>query len=319
KGNHQDVAKVWHNGVMISFILMIFVVLVMNFFAEHLLRLLRVEEALIPGSVSYLRALSVGAPAILMFNSLRAVCEGVARPVPITIVCGIGFIVNAILNYVLVNGYEPIGLPSYGIIGSGLGTGLTFWVMLFLLFSFTFIDPRLRSLKLVRKFEKPDHRFQEMMRIGLPSGATLFAEVAIFSAAGLILGQFGTVVVASHQISLAITSMIFMIPLSVAMALTAMNDQRMGRMDYVSVLRVSKIGRIVVLGLMIVTSLILFGARFHIPQLFNSNPEIIHMSAGLIIYSILFQLPDGLQISANGILRGMKDTKVPMYLGIASY
>ena len=172
---------------------MIFVVLVMNFFAEHLLRLLRVEEALIPGSVSYLRALSVGAPAILMFNSLRAVCEGVARPVPITIVCGIGFIVNAILNYVLVNGYEPIGLPSYGIIGSGLGTGLTFWVMLFLLFSFTFIDPRLRSLKLVRKFEKPDHRFQEMMRIGLPSGATLFAEVAIFSAAGLILGQFGTV------------------------------------------------------------------------------------------------------------------------------
>ena len=319
KGNHQDVAKVWHNGVMISFILMIFVVLVMNFFAEHLLRLLRVEETLIPGSVSYLRALSVGAPAILMFNSLRAVCEGVARPVPITIVCGIGFIVNAILNYVLVNGYEPIGLPSYGIIGSGLGTGLTFWVMLFLLFSFTFIDPRLRSLKLVRKFEKPDHRFQEMMRIGLPSGATLFAEVAIFSAAGLILGQFGTVVVASHQISLAITSMTFMIPLSVAMALTAMTGQRMGRMDYASVLRVSKMGRTVVLGLMIVTSLILFGARFHIPQLFNSNPEIIHMSAGLIIYSILFQLPDGLQISANGILRGMKDTKVPMYLGIASY
>ncbi|MHC5226432.1 MATE family efflux transporter [Ignatzschineria sp. LJL83] len=318
-GRSQDVAKIWHNGVLISFELMLLVMLIMNFSAEYLLRFLRVEESLIPGSVSYLRALSVGVPAILLFNSLRAVCEGVARPVPITIVCGVGFVVNAILNYVLVNGYEPIGLPSYGIVGSGLGTGLTFWVMLILLGLFTYVDPRLRSLKLICPVTKPDHRLTEMIKVGLPSGATLFAEVAIFSAAGLILGQFGAVVVASHQISLAITSMTFMIPLSVAMALTAMTGQGMGRKDYASVLRISYMGRMVALGLMVITSLLLFFARFHIPQLFNENPEIIHMSAGLIIYSILFQLPDGLQISANGILRGMKDTTVPMCLGIASY
>ena len=319
RGKSDQVARIWHNGVMISLVLMVLVVLIMNLFSEHLLRFLKVEEHLIPASSAYLRALSVGAPAILIFNSLRAVCEGVARPVPITIVCGVGFIVNAILNYVLVNGYEPLGIASYGIVGSGLGTGLTFWVMLILLIAFTFADPRLRGLKLIRKFEKPDERLGEMVRVGLPSGATLFGEVAIFSAAGLILGQFGTAVVASHQISLAITSMTFMIPLSVAMALTSMTGQRMGRMDYASVLRVNRMGRIVVLGLMVVTSLLLFFSRYHIPQIFNSNPEIVHMSAGLIIYSILFQLPDGLQISANGILRGMKDTKVPMYLGIASY
>lgn len=319
RGRHEDVAKIWHNGLLIAGVLMIFVIAIMNFFSEHLLRLLEVDEALIPGSVLYLQALSVGAPAILVFNSLRAVCEGVARPLPITIVCGIGFIINALLNYILVNGYEPLGIDSYGIVGSGLGTAFTFWIMLFLLFGVTFVDRRLRSLKLITRFEKPDGRLKEMVRIGLPSGATLFAEVAIFSAAGLILGQFGTVVVASHQISLAITSMTFMIPLSVAMALTSMTGQRMGRMDYASVLRVSDMGRVVVLGLMIITSLLLFFSRYYIPQLFNANPEIIHMSAALIVYSIFFQLPDGLQISANGILRGMKDTKVPMYLGIASY
>lgn len=319
KGKSEDVANIWHNGLLISVVLMVVVLLVMNFFSGTLLQWLQVEAELIPDSVSYLRALSVGVPAIFVFNSLRAVCEGVARPVPITIVCGVGFVVNGILNYLLVNGYAPIGLPSYGIVGSGLGTALTFWVMLFLLVGFTFIDPRLRSLRLVRKLEKPDARLKEMVHVGLPSGATFFAEVAIFSAAGLILGQFGTVVVASHQISLAITSMTFMIPLSTAMAITSMIGQRMGRMDYESVLRVSRMGRTVVIALMLVTSLILYGARYHIPQLFNSNPAIIEMSAGLIIYSIFFQLPDGMQISANGVLRGMKDTKVPMFLGIASY
>ena len=319
RGNSDGVAQIWHNGLLISLVLMILVIAIMNFFSEHLLRFLKVDEYLIPGSVSYLRALSVGAPAVLVFNSLRAVCEGVARPLPITIVCGIGFIINALLNYVLVNGYEPLGIESYGIVGSGLGTGLTFWIMLILLFSITFIDRRLKGLKLLSRFEKPDARLKEMVRVGLPSGATLFAEVAIFSAAGLILGQFGTVVVASHQISLAITSMTFMIPLSVAMALTSMTGQKMGKQDYASVLRVSDMGRAVTLGLMLITSLILFFARYHIPQLFNTNPEIVHMSAALIVYSIFFQLPDGLQISANGILRGMKDTKVPMYLGIASY
>lgn len=319
RGKSEEVARIWHNGLLIVAVLMILVVGIMNFFSEHLLRVLAVDEDLIPGTVLYLRALSVGAPAVLVFNSLRAVCEGVARPLPITIVCGIGFVVNALLNYILVNGYEPLAIPSFGIVGSGLGTAFTFWIMLLLLVGVTFADRRLKSLKLLSRFEKPDARLGEMVRVGLPSGATLFAEVAIFSAAGLILGQFGTVVVASHQISLAITSMTFMIPLSVAMALTSMTGQRMGRMDYASVLRISEMGRIVVLGLMIVTSLLLFFARYHIPQLFNTNPEIVHLSAGLIIYSIFFQLPDGLQISANGILRGMKDTKVPMYLGIASY
>ncbi|UNM96195.1 MATE family efflux transporter [Ignatzschineria rhizosphaerae] len=319
RGKTLEVAKIWHNGLLISTVLILLVVLIMNFFSETLLRLIRVDETLIPGSVSYLRALSIGAPAILVFNSLRAVCDGVARPIIITIVCGIGFVVNAVLNYVLVNGYEPLGIPSFGIVGSGVGTGLTFWIMLLLLILFTFIDPRLKSLRLFRRPQKPDERLREMVKVGLPSGATLFAEVAIFSAAGLILGQFGTNVVASHQISLSITSLTFMIPVSLAMALTAMTGHRMGRMDYASVLRVSRMGIVVVIGLMVVTSLILFGARYHIPQLYNSNPEIVHMSAALIIYSIFFQLPDGLQIAANGVLRGMKDTKTPMLLGIASY
>lgn len=321
RGHYEKVAGIWHNGVMIALVLIAIVLFIMNFLSEHILRAIRVDEALIPASVTYLRALSIGAPAILLFNSLRSLCEGVARPLPITLVSFVGFVVNAVLNYLLVHGFEPLGIPSYGIVGSGVGTGLTFWVMLILLLLFTQIDPRLKMLNLLKRSREVwlDDNLREMVRIGLPNGATLFAEVAIFSAAGLILGQFGAIVVGSHQISLAITSMTFMIPVSTSIALTALIGQRMGREDYSGAKRISNMGRTTVLGIMVMTSFILFFSRFHIPQLFNTNPEIVQMSAGLIVYSIFFQLPDGLQISANGILRGMKDTKVPMFLGITSY
>lgn len=318
-GHSERVAGIWHNGVVIALILIALVLFIMNFLSEHILRAIRVDEALIPASVTYLRALSIGAPAILLFNSLRSVCEGVARPLPISIVSFVGFIVNALLNYLLVHGYSPLGIPSFGIVGSGVGTALTFWIMLFLLIMFTYLDPRLKMLDLLKGPFRLDENFKEMVRVGVPNGATFFAEVAIFSAAGLILGQFGAIVVGSHQISLAITSMTFMIPVSTSIALTALIGQRMGRKDYAGAKRISNMGRTTVLGIMVMTSFILFFSRFHIPQLFNQNPEIIQMSAGLIVYSIFFQLPDGLQISANGILRGMKDTKVPMMLGITSY
>lgn len=318
-GKSENVARIWHNGVAIGVVMILLVMGVMIFLSEPILRLIRVDEELLEGSVHYLQALSIGVPAIFLFNTLRSVCEGVARPLPITIVSGVGFIVNAILNYLLVHGFAPLGIPSFGATGSGVGTGLTFWVMLALLIYFTREDHRLKQLNLFSTPVKIGGLVKEQLRIGLPAGMTLLAEVAIFSAAGLILGQFGKIVVGSHQISLAITSMTFMIPLSMSMALTTLVGQRMGRSDTYAARRVGNMGRFTVMGIMLMTSIILFNARYHLPQLFNSNPEIIAMSAGLIIYSIIFQLPDGLQISANGILRGMKDTKIPMILSITSY
>ncbi len=319
RGRADHVAAIWHNGVLIALLLIVVIMGIMNLLSGGILRLIRVEESLIPGAVTYLRALSIGVPAIILFNSLRPVCEGVARPLPISLVSSVGFVINGLLNYALVHGFPPLKIPSLGIVGSGLGTAFTFWIMFILLLLFTHYDPRLKGLALLRRPYRLDGRLKEMIRVGLPNGATFFAEVAIFSAAGLILGQFGAIVVSSHQISLSITSMTFMIPVSLSIALTALIGQAMGREDFAGVKRITKMGHITVLGIMMLTSLFLFLMRHQLPQLFNSNPEIVAMSAGLILYSIIFQIPDGLQIVANGVLRGMKDTKIPMLLSITSY
>src|SRR5699024_6066828 len=89
-GKTDEVATIWHNGLIIAAGLIVLVVLIMNFGVEWILNLVDADPKLIPGSVLYLRALSIGAPAILLFISLRSVCEGVSKPLPITIVSGVG-------------------------------------------------------------------------------------------------------------------------------------------------------------------------------------------------------------------------------------
>ncbi len=266
-----------------------------------------------------MRALSIGVPAIFLFSSLRSVSEGVARPVPVSMVMAVGFMVNAFLNYFLVNGYAPIGLPSMAEVGSGLGTGLTFWVMLACILTLYRFDPRLKSLNIFSAPAPVLPVLKEMVKVGVPNGATIFAEVTIFAVSGLILGRFGEMVVSGHQISLNITSMSFMVPLSVSFALTALVGQKMGRQDLPGAVRVARMGRVTSLGIMVLTCAFLFSTRNHLPLIFTDNPDIIALSAHLLVFSIIFQFPDVLQVAANGALRGMKDTRVPMMMSIASY
>lgn len=318
-GDIENVPVVFHAGLrMVAFFSVVAITLM--WCSEGIFRLFEVEEGLVAPAVRYLRALSVGVPAIFLFNSLRSVSEGVARPVPVTLVMLVGFVVNACLNYVLVNGYAPIGLPSLAEVGSGLGTAITFWVMLGCMVLFYKHDPRLAKLNLFRKpVISVTTMLKDMAKVGLPNGATIFAEVTIFAVSGLILGRFGEMIVSGHQISLNITSMSFMVPLSVSFALTALVGQKMGRKDLAGAVRVARMGRVTSLGIMVLTCLFLFAARNHLPLVFTNNPEIIALSAHLLLFSIVFQFPDVLQVAANGALRGMKDTRVPMLMSIASY
>lgn len=314
----KRIPAIFHGGVLLAMFFAVLAILIM-WHSKYILLFFKVQEDVIPLSVDYLRALSIGVPAIFLFNALRCVCEGVARPLPVTLVTFVGFIINGIMNYFLVNGYEPIGLDSYGVVGSGLGTAIAMWGMLFCMLLFYRVEPRLRQLDLFHYRARMAKQVKSLLQVGVPNGASIFAEVALFSVSGLILGRFGEVVINSHQIALNITSLSFMVPLSTSFALIALIGQRMGRKDYEGAIRIAKMGRVTCFGIMIGTGIYLFALKSYLPMIFTDDVEILKLSAHLLIFSIIFQLPDGLQIAAAGCLRGMKDTKAPMIIGITSY
>lgn len=317
-GRVKRIPTIFHGGVLMALMFAAIAITIM-WNAKYILIFFKVKEDIIPITLNYLRALSLGVPAIFLFNTLRCVCEGVARPFPVTIVTFVGFLVNGFMNYFLVNGYAPIGLKSYGEVGSGVGTAIAMWSMLLCMLLFYRVEPRLRTLQLFHYRARIFKQIQNLLKVGLPNGASVFAEVALFSVSGLILGRFGELVINSHQIALNITSLSFMIPLSTSFALIALVGQKMGRKDYKGAIRIAKMGRVTCFGIMICTALYLYVSRYYLPMLFTDDAEILHLSAQLLIYSIIFQLPDCMQIAAAGGLRGMKDTKAPMIIGITSY
>ncbi len=315
----DKIPMVVRDGIYIVAIFMGIAMLIMCF-PHPLLKLFNAKTDLIAPTVSYLRALSIGVPAIFIYFVLRYLCEGLRRPGITLRVSIVGFMINALLNYSLVYGVDVLWIPSLGVWGSGLGTGLTFWCMLGLMIGFLQSDQRLASLKLFGQIGKPDWRhIKELLRLGLPNGATVFAEVTIFAVSGLMLSRFGELVVGSHQIALNISGVAFMVPLSVSFALTAIVGQEMGRKNYEAAVRMAFMGVVLATVLMIINAIMLIGLRHLLPHAFTSNIELLKVAASLLIFSAIFQLPDGLQVAALGALRGMKDTKVPMFISIFSY
>jgi MATE family multidrug resistance protein len=315
----NSIAKIFRDAFYIA-IFFSGIAIIMMQFPNFILKLFKVKDELIFPTTQYLRALSIGVPAIFLFFTLRYIAEGSRRPIPVLIVSILGFIVNAVLNYSFTNGISKFGIPEMGVWGSGLGTGITFWIMLIAMFCLVNADNRLRTLKIYREFGLPNLKhLWSILKLGLPNGASIFAEITIFSVALLMLSRFSDAVIGSHQVALNISGMAFMIPLSLSFALTSVVGHTMGRGDKVAAIRIGYMGIFTCLFMMFITASILYFARFILPTIFSDNADILSLTANLLIFAAIFQISDGLQVSANGALRGLKDTKVPMFICIAAY
>lgn len=313
------IPALFRDGLYIGGLFCILAMLIMQY-PSFILNQFKVKPELMLPTANYLKALSIGVPAIFLFFTLRFIAEGVRRPIPVLLVSILGFVVNGILNYSLTHGIAVIGIPEMGVWGSGMGTGLTFWVMLTGMILLVQADHRLRELKVFSLIGKPDFaHINSILRLGLPNGASIFAEITIFSVAVLMLSRFSDEVIGSHQIALNISGMAFMIPLSLSFALTAVMGQTVGQGDNVAAVRIGRMGILTCFAMMFMTCLILYFGRFVLPTIFSDNNVILNLSANLLVFAAIFQLSDGLQVSANGALRGIKDTKIPMFICIIAY
>jgi MATE family multidrug resistance protein len=170
---------------------------------------------------------------------------------------------------------------------------------------------------------KPDRAWWReqgaLLKLGTPVGLQLLSEVGAFSAAALLIGRLGAVPLAAHQIAITCASTTFMFPLGVAMASTVRIGQALGggRRD---LLRPIGAGAWL-LGLLVMaafTVILIFGGPT-IARAFVSDPPVIAIAAQLLVIAAIFQLVDGVQVVGSGLLRGLHDTKVPMWINLVAY
>ncbi len=277
-----------------------------------------VDPAIRPMVTGYLDALSWGMPGAALMLAMRSYTEAMNHTRPVLLFSVMGLLINIPSNYVLI--YGKLGFPAMGGVGCGWATSLVMWSMALMMLIYTHRHPVYLHAPLnlrQRHFEVPSLGY--MLRLGLPVGLTIFFEVSIFAVIALLIGSLGAQTVASHQIALNFTSLIFMIPLSFAIAATVRVGHARGRNDQISLRHAVQVAHMITLAVGVVASLSLVLARHWIPHIYTDNKNVIELASYLLLFAALYQISDALQVCSNGCLRGFEDTGWPMIMTLFAY
>lgn len=259
----------------------------------------------------------------LGFMVLRSFLSAVGRAGFVLYVTLIVLVVNAFFAYALVLGH--FGLPALGLEGAAivaLGVNILSFVL-----TVWYIQavPELRRFEIFVRFWRSDRQvLKEVFNLGLPISFTILAEVSLFTVASLLMGWIGTAELAAHGIALQCASLAFMIPLGLAQAATVRVGIAAGANDREALIRASWVVVIISAGIAIVGGLMFslfpsFFAGLFLDRTKEDAAVVMGFATTFIIVAGVFQLVDGLQAIAAGLLRGIKDTGVPMLLALISY
>ncbi|WP_394131726.1 MATE family efflux transporter [Shewanella maritima] len=269
-------------------------------------------------STGYINYFLWGAPAFLLYQVLRGSSEGISHTLPPMIISFVGLAVNIPANYIFIHG--KFGMPALGGAGCGVATALVFWAMFIAMLVYMFIDKKLKSLDIFGKFHKPDFgKIFRMVKLGFPIAMALFFEVSLFAVIALLLAPLGANVVASHQIALNFSSIVFMLPLSIGIAVSIRVGYYLGREKLDIAKLATKVGIFIGLGLATCTAIFTVLFKYEIALLYNNNPEVVAMAGSLMLLAGLYQISDSIQVVTAGALRGYKDTKSAFYITFVSY
>lgn len=280
--------------------------------------LIGVTEEIVPIAAGYLKAISWGIFPAYAFGALRYFNEGLSVTRPAMFIAGIGLIVNIPANYILMFG--KLGFPQLGAIGTGYASAIVFTVMFIIMLWFTVGFEAYNRFGIFEKFKWPEKKYLgELLRIGVPIGISSTMEVSMFAVVSLLVSTISTVAIAGHQVAINFAAMMFMIPFGLSVAISARVGQSIGRKRPGEARFRGFVGVGVASFIMALSAIFIYLFPEMISAIYTDDKAVTEVAVQLLLMAAIFQLSDGLQVSGFGALRGLKDTKVPMYVNLVAY
>lgn len=292
-------------------------------FGEELMLLTGQDPAIAALSGKFLAVLKWAMVPMLLANVLRNFVSALGRPIFATVIAVLAIGVAVLGNYTFVFGH--FGAPALGMLGSPTSSVLT---SLFILAAYVAAiagDRRLRRYRVFGKWWRPEwRRFAELVRTGTPVSATILAEAGLFSGAAFLMGRIGPEQLAGHTVALQLAALAFQVPFGVAQAATIRVGYFYGARDRHAVARAGWTAIVIGGGFMLLTaSLMLFAPRFIIRLYVDpdapKNALLVGFALRYMVVAAAFQLFDGIQAVSAGSLRGLQDTRVPMWMALFGY
>jgi MATE family multidrug resistance protein len=266
----------------------------------------------------YILALSTGTLPLLLYAAFRRFLQATNRVRPVMIALVSANLINAGANYVLIHG--AWGLPAFGVTGSGWATAAARVFLAGALIVATYWDDVTGLWAKGQRWGKPRlDDLRELLRLGAPAAGQIGLEIAVFGAATMLAGRLSTASLAAHHIALNMAGVTFMVPLGISSAGAVAVGQALGRGEPEEAKRAGWVA----LGFAASFMMVAGGVFALAPQLvlgaFTDDPELLAIGVGLLRIAAMFQLFDGLQVAATGVLRGAAETRLPMLANLAGH
>ncbi len=311
-------ANALQQGLYLSFIIGLVAMFLLLYLTTPLMDIMGVTTDIQITTEQYLIYVAYGLPAVAIHQTLRSYNEAVNITKPVTLISIVGLLLNIPLNMIFVLGYGPI--EAMGGPGCGLASCIVFYLLALALGLYTFFSHHHKKVKPLSNFSRPHGpSMLSILAIGLPIGLAIFVEVSLFCIIALLISRLGPEVVAAHQITLNISSLLFMVPLSLALALTVLVGQELGRGQPQKARHAWVTGLQINLLFALLNAAILWFLGTLIVGLYSQDPFVISLASHLLLFAALFQISDGLQVGAAGALRGYKDTLITLILSTISF
>lgn len=317
RGDSSGIGRTLKNALLVNGLTALGLIVLMTVLYLNVHRLGQPEE-LLPLIRPYYLILLASLLPVLLFNAFRQFSDGITDTMtPMYILIG-GNVFNIMANWVLIYGH--CGLPALGLIGAGVAT-LSARVLMLVVFALVFLAARryriYRDGWSAGRINGED--FKALFGMGMPVGLQMGMETASFSLSTIMVGWLGTVALAAHQVMITVGQLGFMVYYGMAAAVAVKTSNYYGAADYPRVRMSVSSGFRLILIIAACLSVFLLLVRNHIGMLFSENPEVISLTAQLIIPFVIYQFGDGMQCNYSNALRGISDVKMVTWYALVAY
>lgn len=316
-GRREEAHRALAQGLLLATVTGIALMTLLFWGNEHL-GALGIDESVLPDATAYLGVVTWGLIPLLWFAAVRRYLQGMGIVRPVMVVVLIANVVNAFANWVLIFGH--LGAPAMGAVGSAWATTISRVFMIAALAAFTWWLAARESSGLLHVSWRPDvGQLRYIVRLGVPAATQLTLEGGVFSAATLLAARLDPTALAAHQIALGAAAFAFMVPLAISSAGAVRVGQALGAANSEQA-RIAGWTALIVGGAFMTfsaTSFLMMPRM--ILSVFTDEVAVIAVGVGLLRIAAAFQLFDGVQVVATGVLRGSGDTRTSMFTSVIAY
>jgi MATE family multidrug resistance protein len=313
--DHPAIARGLQRGLLLAAALSVPAMMLL-WPAGSALALLRQPAEVVPLATTYIRLMVPGVLPFLAFTVFRQALQSMGHMRPIVLTIVVANLLNLFLNWTLIYGH--LGAPALGVAGSAWATTISRWAMGLLVLGLGW--PALHHDLLPIRPEVFQLRpLGRMLRLGAPIGAQLELEYSAFGLTGVVMGWLGTNQMAGHQIAINLASLTYMVPLGVSASAAVLVGQEIGRGNQAGARRAAGSALVVGTSFMAAMGSVMLLAPRLLASAYTDAPAVLAVASALIPLAGVFQIFDGIQVVAGGILRGLGDTRSPMIINAIGF